>query len=231
MSQAHARSHARPDDGSDRETPGNGEAQRILSRRVALAVLAARANLLWERLWPALLPFVCVAALFCTVSWLGVWPAFNPYLRMAIVAATAVVAIASLYPLLRVKLPTRSRPCAASNRQPRCAIARYRRCATRCPARLARKRGPFGKRTSAAPAAPSAVSPPARPTRALPNATPMPCARSCCWRSSCPPPSPATPAWNGCCRRSSRPRPSLPRRPGSTHGFPRPPTPPARRCC
>lgn len=107
MSQAHARSHARPDDGSDRETPGNGEAQRILSRRVALAVLAARANLLWERLWPALLPFVCVAALFCTVSWLGVWPAFNPYLRMAIVAATAVVAIASLYPLLRVKLPTR----------------------------------------------------------------------------------------------------------------------------
>ncbi len=78
---------------------------RRLAARIARALLAARLGIVWERVWPAIVPFVCVVGVFCIVSWLGLWPLLNPWLRLVLVGAFALVALASLYPMLGVRLP------------------------------------------------------------------------------------------------------------------------------
>ena len=83
-----------------------GTSPRGLEGRIRRALFTAKAGLVWERIWPALVPAICVIALFCIVSWAGLWPAVGPWVRIAIVLAFAVAAIASLYPLLRLRLPT-----------------------------------------------------------------------------------------------------------------------------
>ena len=59
----------------------------------------------WERFWPCALPLVCIAALFLTVSWLGLWPAMPNQLRLALLAAFAVLTIAAMLPLRTFRLP------------------------------------------------------------------------------------------------------------------------------
>ncbi|MDB5643360.1 MAG: hypothetical protein JWN07_2677, partial [Hyphomicrobiales bacterium] len=84
----------------DRTTQGLPARLDALSRQAA-AVLA------WERIWPALVGVLSVIALFLAVSWAGVWLVSPRWLRMAGVAAFALLLAASLYNLARLRWPGR----------------------------------------------------------------------------------------------------------------------------
>ncbi len=75
--------------------------QRLQNTRI-LAGLAE----FWERFWPCVLPFLCVFSLFLTVSWLGLWPAMPTQIRLALLAAFAILAIGALIPMRALSLPT-----------------------------------------------------------------------------------------------------------------------------
>ncbi len=62
--------------------------------------------LFWERLWPLVLPIVCVVALFLTFSWLGLWPALPDVARLILLGLFAILAGISLVPLRKFSLPT-----------------------------------------------------------------------------------------------------------------------------
>ena len=79
---------------------------RALERRVDRALMAAHAGLVWERVWPLLVPALCIIAIFCIASWAGLWPTLDPWVRIGVVAAFILAAIGSLYPLLRLRLPS-----------------------------------------------------------------------------------------------------------------------------
>ena len=81
-----ARSHARPLDS--------------LARKAALV-------LLWERLWPALVPLLALTALFFAVSWAGLWIAAPLPLRLVVLAGFAGASLLLLYRLVRLSWPTR----------------------------------------------------------------------------------------------------------------------------
>lgn len=71
--------------------------------------LARRATLIliWERLWPALVPLLAIAGLFLSVSWAGVW-IFAPLpLRLILLAGFAGGALFLLVKLFRLSRPTR----------------------------------------------------------------------------------------------------------------------------
>ncbi len=86
----------------DPRRPEEG-AGRLLDRKVALA----RATLLFERLWRAMLwPFV-VVGLFLIVSLGGLWELLPPTGHSVLLLLFAVAALVSLAPLLRVRLPDR----------------------------------------------------------------------------------------------------------------------------
>ena len=87
------------------ETAHAGDASG-LNRRISLVVLGARLGMLWERIWPRLVPAVAIAAVFCILSWLGLWPGLNPWLRIALVGVFALALLVSLFPLVRVRLPS-----------------------------------------------------------------------------------------------------------------------------
>ena len=62
----------------------------------------------WERFWPCILPLACIVSIFLTVSWLGLWPSMSSHVRLALLAAFAILAIAALMPLRAFKLPSRA---------------------------------------------------------------------------------------------------------------------------
>src|SRR3569623_1801235 len=55
----------------------------------------AKAALLWERLWPRLVPPLSVTGLFASASWLGAWSPLPPEARIAGVVAFAAALVAS----------------------------------------------------------------------------------------------------------------------------------------
>src|ERR1700693_331506 len=84
--------------------PTDAALERDLSRLSARAGFA----LWWELLWPALVPPLCVAALFVAASWIGLI-AFLPYwARLATLSGFAAALLASLAPLARIVPPGRA---------------------------------------------------------------------------------------------------------------------------
>lgn len=77
-------------------------ARSVLDR----ALRRARGGLLWERLWPALTGIATVAGLFLAFSWAGLWLALPPLGRAIALGLFALVALASLIPLARLRLPS-----------------------------------------------------------------------------------------------------------------------------
>ena len=79
-----------------------------LSRlKLAQAVKRATYAIAWERGWPILARFLTVVGLFLVVSWGGLWLAL-PFLARAIgLALFGALALASLYPLIRFRWPSR----------------------------------------------------------------------------------------------------------------------------
>ncbi|MCW5696232.1 MAG: TIGR02302 family protein [Bauldia sp.] len=76
--------------------------------RVSRAVRRARWVLLWESLWPRLVPLLLVAALFLAVSWFGLWAVMAGWVRIAVLAAFGLGAVAALVPLAGLRWPKRA---------------------------------------------------------------------------------------------------------------------------
>ena len=84
-------------------TPASTDA--TLERGLSRLSLRAGFALWWERLWPALVPPLEVAALFVAASWLGAFAALPSWARFVVLAAFAVAGLASLIPLASIAPP------------------------------------------------------------------------------------------------------------------------------
>jgi uncharacterized protein (TIGR02302 family) len=74
-------------------------------RRLAGAVRRARLALLWEAVWPRLVPLATVAGLFVALSWFGLWRVMPDAARVGLLAVFGLAALAALVPLIRLPLP------------------------------------------------------------------------------------------------------------------------------
>jgi uncharacterized protein (TIGR02302 family) len=110
---------------ADRAFPAAGTAAgtsdprpaRLSARdRLERLVLASRAALFWDRLWPALMPALGVAALYVIVSLAGLWLALPPIGRMLGAGLFVVMALAALVPLARLGWPDRAQALARLDR-------------------------------------------------------------------------------------------------------------------
>ncbi len=86
------------------EKESNGT-DRSLSRRIATARAFARLALLAEQILPQLIAPLSVASLFLSASWFGLFHALPAWLRLTLSAALVFSFLASLLPLLRLRLP------------------------------------------------------------------------------------------------------------------------------
>lgn len=84
-------------DAVSRNTPPAGRTSR------ALAFL----SISWERLWPLTIPAFITLCLFLIVSWFGVWRYLGEVPRWSLVAIFVFVFLLSLFPLLRMRFPSR----------------------------------------------------------------------------------------------------------------------------
>ena len=78
------------------------------NRRLSRLVTAARAAIVWERLWPALAPMVGVLVLFVASAWMGLWLDLPAVVRAIGLGVFAVLFIASGWRLVRLTLPGRA---------------------------------------------------------------------------------------------------------------------------
>ena len=56
----------------------------------------ARIELIWERLWPLLVPAITVALAFLAISWFGVWQLVPAWARYVLLAALALLFLREL---------------------------------------------------------------------------------------------------------------------------------------
>jgi uncharacterized protein (TIGR02302 family) len=80
--------------------------QSQVDKLVARGIARARWSILWERVWPPLTAFLTVCGLFLTVSWLGLWLWLPPIGRAAGVVLFGLLALASLWPFARMRMPS-----------------------------------------------------------------------------------------------------------------------------
>lgn len=79
-----------------------------LQQRLDRLTLAARAALVWERVWPVLAGLLVVLGLFLTVSWLGLWLEASRPVRIAGGLFFVALALAALAQGFRLRWPGRS---------------------------------------------------------------------------------------------------------------------------
>ncbi|WP_341992739.1 TIGR02302 family protein, partial [Azorhizobium sp. AG788] len=84
--------------------PADTDATVLLDR----AVLRAQRVVLWERIWPALVTVGVAISLFLIASWAGLWLVLPPIGRIIGVLLFAALTVASLWPVLRLRRPTRA---------------------------------------------------------------------------------------------------------------------------
>lgn len=82
----------------------NGMGQAPL--RVRQTRLAMRGTIVFERLWPKLLPLLVVVSLFVSVSWFGLFRLLPDLPRLALTTLFILAAIAALLPLRRFRMPS-----------------------------------------------------------------------------------------------------------------------------
>ena len=71
------------------------------------AIRRARLAIVWERLWPRIVPILTIAGLYAVLSWLGYWRLGGDWLRLATLAVLALALAWSLVRLIRIALPDR----------------------------------------------------------------------------------------------------------------------------
>ncbi len=77
-----------------------------LTRRLWLARAATRVTIVAERLLPRLLPLAGVVALFAILSWFGLFRTTGDMARIVLASLFGLAALASLWPLRTLRLPT-----------------------------------------------------------------------------------------------------------------------------
>jgi uncharacterized protein (TIGR02302 family) len=82
--------------------------ERQVKSRIDHAVSRARLVLLWENLWPRLLPLGLLAAAFFSLSWFGIWRTTPDWLRWIALALFGLGLVYALLRIVRVELPDRS---------------------------------------------------------------------------------------------------------------------------
>lgn len=87
------------------QTPPDANAAAQL--RLAQALQHARWSIGWERAWPSLARVLSVVGLFLVASWAGLWLVLSPIPRTIGLALFVIALIATLYPLIRFRWPTR----------------------------------------------------------------------------------------------------------------------------
>lgn len=89
------------------EGPNPLPASNQLSKRFGHLIGRARWSLLWEQAWPRLWLPISIVCLFLTLSWLGLWLDASALWRSLGLGAFAVAFLLSLWPLLRLRMPSR----------------------------------------------------------------------------------------------------------------------------
>ncbi len=85
----------------------SGQKGSGFSRRLDRLVDLARAALLWEKLWRALMPPLLIAGLFVALSFAGLWLEVGRIWRIAGVVLFALAFAGALLPLFRLGRPSR----------------------------------------------------------------------------------------------------------------------------
>lgn len=78
-----------------------------LRRRIATRIRAAQGILFFERIWPRLLPALCVIALFVAFSWFGFFRLVPDWLRIAALVVFAGLFIGSFFTFRGLRWPLR----------------------------------------------------------------------------------------------------------------------------
>lgn len=86
-----------------------GEEQQPATRlpRLGRTRAMVRLAMVFERLWPLLLPLAILASLFVSLSWLGLFRIVPDWLRFALLAAFAFGGVAALWGLRHFRMPSR----------------------------------------------------------------------------------------------------------------------------
>jgi uncharacterized protein (TIGR02302 family) len=87
--------------------PGRNSARDNPHRRLEYLVSRARLALWWERAWPLLWVAISLVLAFLLVSWLGFWLDRAPLVRLLGLGLFAAALALSLWPILRLKRPSR----------------------------------------------------------------------------------------------------------------------------
>ncbi|MCG7393263.1 TIGR02302 family protein [Microvirga sp. ACRRW] len=91
------------------EGPNPSPAQSNLSKRFGRLITHARWSLWWEDAWPRLWLPLSIALIFLTLSWFGLWLDLTRFWRMTGLGLFAAAFLLSLWPLLRLRMPSRTR--------------------------------------------------------------------------------------------------------------------------
>lgn len=83
------------------------ETARIKARLDQMAT-RGRMAMVWEGVWPSLVGVLMVIAAFLCVSWLGLWLYLPRWARLTGLGLFAIALIATLWPLIRYRLPGRA---------------------------------------------------------------------------------------------------------------------------
>jgi uncharacterized protein (TIGR02302 family) len=91
------------------EGPNPSPAQNNLSKRFGRLITHARWSLWWEDAWPRLWLPLAIILLFLTLSWFGLWLDASPLWRSIGIALFTAAFLISLWPLVRLRMPSRTR--------------------------------------------------------------------------------------------------------------------------
>jgi uncharacterized protein (TIGR02302 family) len=75
--------------------------------RIDHAVGRARLVLLWEAIWPRIVPLGVLAAVFLSLSWFGVWQLLPDWVRVLSLGLFGIAALVLIFRLARLDLPSR----------------------------------------------------------------------------------------------------------------------------
>lgn len=93
---------------SERRTAPIRLDERAIRTRVGRAVTRARLALVWESLWPLVLPILIVGALYLIVSWFGIWTLVPNWARIGGLVLFGLAGVAAILLPLRLRIPPRS---------------------------------------------------------------------------------------------------------------------------
>ncbi|MGO4526871.1 TIGR02302 family protein [Microvirga sp. 2MCAF35] len=91
------------------EGPNPSPGRSPLNQRFGRLVAHARWSLWWEEAWPRLWLPLAIVLLFFTLSWLGLWLDMPPLWRSIGLGLFTVALLLSLWPLFRLRMPSRTR--------------------------------------------------------------------------------------------------------------------------